>query len=293
MRRLIPARLRRRGPSFPAAPAPNLDRLAADLARPPAPLGWVLYFTPRSGASWLCDLATRSGLLGQPDQSFSPGTMARAAARYNARSLDEYCALLPRRQARGKVWGLAVSHPQIRSAFPSERAFLKRFGQLPALWLVRRDIVAQAVSLAKMRATGLAHAPYADAAAQKAADDAFAYDAAAIGAEMARLRGFEVATEAMFARAGIDPLRMSYEENVVHPRPHLIKLIGTHAGRAATRPPALEPGPHTRLATARSHAYAARFRAEEAAQVAEIEAARAPLIEAIRPYGPRNAPAIL
>ncbi|TFL17107.1 Stf0 family sulfotransferase [Jannaschia formosa] len=306
MRRLIPDRLARRlrpaapAPAapgtggFPAAPAPDTEALAEDLARAPAPLGWVLHFTPRSGASWLCDIATGSGQLGRPVQSFEPRLMRRTAEAYNARSLDEYCELLPRKRARGGVWGLAVSYPQIRAAFPSEEDFLDRFGALPAVWLIRRDIVAQAVSLAKMRATGLAHAPQADAVRIAAADDDFRYDPGLIGQAMDRIRAAETATEVIFEAAGIQPLRMSYEENCAHPPAHLLKLIGHHAGRAEMTVRARSvSSKHVRIATAQNANYAERFREEEAARVAELEEARAPLLRAIAPYGPKRAPKVV
>lgn len=287
IRRIRTARPAR--PAFPVPAAPDRARFARDMAMALPQLGYVLHFTPRSGSSWLGDVLTRSRRLGIPAEAFNPNLMPKMVQAMNAVTLDEYCEVLPRRRSRGDVWGFEITAHQIAAVFGDEKAFLARFGHLPAIWLVRRDIVAQGVSLAKMSATRLGHAPQADAGSIAAADKQLRYDAAAIRYGIEHVRNAEIQTEAMFARQGIVPLRMSYEENVSHPPVHLTKVVGHHVGlgRMRVRAEALA-SPHTPISTSLNIEFADRFRAENPGFVAELEAARAPMLERIRPYAPRR-----
>ena len=277
---------------FPAAPAPDRARFAADMARAPAELGYVVHFTPRSGSSWLTDIAARTGRLGIPGEYLNPAFMPRIAESLNARDMDEYVEMLRRRQARGGVWGLEVTHHQIRAVFGGDRAFLDRFGALPAIWLVRRDIVAQGVSLAKMAAVGIDHAPRADAGRIARAEARFDYDRAAIRHWIEHIRAAETGSEALFEAGGIRPFRMSYEDNVACPPHRIVKRVARHVGLGRIRGTGgLEASPHKRLATAQSGAFARRFRQEEAGWLARIEAARAPMLARIADYRPPDSDA--
>ncbi|GGL78865.1 Stf0 family sulfotransferase [Wenxinia marina] len=277
---------------FPAPEAPDRERFAAEMAGPAAGTGYAIHFTPRSGSSWLTDIAARTGRLGIPGEYFNPNFMPRIAQSLNARDMDEYVSMLARRRARGGVWGFEVTHHQIRAVFGSDAAFLDRFGELSAIWLVRRDIVAQGVSLAKMAAVGISHAPSIGARDVARAERGFAYDAAAIRHWIAHIRAAETGSEALFAAAGIAPLRLAYEDNTGVPPHRVVKRIARHVGLGRIRVPgeALKASPHNRVGTGQNRDFAKRFRDEEAGWLAAIEAARAPMLARIETYPPGGEP---
>ena len=85
-----------------AARAPLFDPEACDSAlyqrklakRPAARTRFVMHFTPRSGSSWLTDLAEQTGRLGKPGECFNPNFLPRMAARLDAANMDEFVEVM-------------------------------------------------------------------------------------------------------------------------------------------------------------------------------------------------------
>lgn len=289
LRRL--ARAGRPGPAWTLPTRAETDPavLQRDLDLPPPRIEHVTFFTPRSGSTWLADVMSRTRRLGHVREAFNPRFLPKMAQSMNATTLDEYCAVVGRRWQTQGVFGFQITHHQLSAVFGQDAEFLSRYPARHALWLVRRDIVQQAVSLHKMETVRVSHAPRLEAAEIAQRDSGFAYDAAEIRRWIRHIRVAERDTETLIAEAGLEPLRMTYEHNVTLKPNHLINVIAHHLGLPTLRMKPLS-SPHRKIATDLNRQFAERFRDEERGFVDEIDAERAPMLDRVGYYGPRRPP---
>ncbi|WJS85375.1 Stf0 family sulfotransferase [Paracoccus sp. TOH] len=250
--------------------------------RPRAGRSYVIFFTPRSGSSWLTDICERSGRLSRPDECFNPQFMPRMTRALGARNMPEYVELLQRRRNTHGVYGCQITYHQLQAVFADEAAFLAHFPQAPVFWLIRKDIVAQAVSLAKMVATSVSHSALNSNDEITASDRSFDYDPAAIRHWLDHILMAERQTEAMLARHGIAPLRISYEGMTAMGEAGAVARIAQGIGVA---PPgdASTGSAHRKIATAKNQDFAQRFHDDAAAYLAEIDDERAPWLTLCAP----------
>lgn len=236
---------------------------------------YVIYFTARSGSSWLTDIVTRTGRLGAPDECFNPNFLTAMAAAMQAGTLEHYIDAIQRRRAPGGIFGCEVTFYQMKVVFGGPEAFLAAFGHAKPIWLIREDIVQQAVSLYKMETTQVSHRASSDAAARAAAEAKFTYDRDQIRHWLDHLLTKERRTEAMFAAHGIAPLRLSYEVITRLGAARVVNVLANYLDE-----PAIDlaevPSAHGKLGTSRNLEFATRFREEEAAYMAEVKATRSP-----------------
>jgi len=241
---------------------------------------YVIYFTARSGSSWVTDIVSQTGRLGLPEECFNPAFVPEMSRAMQAGTLEGYVDALQRRRARGGVFGCEVTFFQMKRVFGGPEEFLRHFGQSKAIWLIREDIVAQAVSLYKMQVTRIAHKAQSDSAARTEAEARFVYDKDQIRHWLEHLLTKEIRTEQMFATYDIHPLRLSYEvttrmgaERVVNSLSHFL-----NEGRV---PAPSQPSAHGKIGTGRNRAFATRFREEEGAMMARVKETRAPWLRRI------------
>lgn len=272
--------------AFPRPRDVDRAKFEHDMQRPVPGKQYVMYFTPRSGSSWLTDIAGKTRRLSIPGEIFNPGFLPEMTRAVNATSMDEYCAVMQRRRNTEDVFGFQITHHQLAAVFRNEADFLARFPGPICFWLIRRDIVLQAISLWKMQQTRIAHAPQSSPDAIAAAEDGLTYDSAGIRRWLLHIHAAETASEAMFARHGLAPLRMSYERNAEMKPNHIVNVMGQHLGIARMQMKPLQSG-HSKIATASNDAFAARFRAENRDFIDRIDTARAPMLEQLAYYGPR------
>lgn len=252
-------------------------RLAQDLAQPCPETLYVIYFTPRSGSSWLTDVLAKTGVLGNPVEWFNPGLMPRMAQGLNADNLKDYVALARRRTVQRGGFAFEITMGHISRVFGSDAAYLAEFpASLPAFYLRREDMVLQAVSLAKAVHTQVYHSAHASAEDLKRSEAGFEYDGKEILRWLEHIRGQEEGLEAFFARHGIAPHRLSYEGITAAGAEATAQLFLDRTGRTPRRKLNLESG-HTKIGTDKNQAFADRFRAEYPAAVAEVERFRAGL----------------
>ncbi|MCC5973045.1 MAG: hypothetical protein JJT81_03240 [Rubellimicrobium sp.] len=256
-----------------AGVAVDAERRARLRRRPPASLDYVIHFTPRSGSSRLTEILAATKRLSAANEAFNPSFVPRMAQALNAADLDDYVAALRRRFNTGGIYGVEVTAHHVTALFGGFDAFHAHFPTARNFWLIREDIVAQAVSLAKMVATKVAH----NTGGKGPEDDGFAYDAGQIRHWLGHIRKAETACEDWFARAGITPLRMSYEQTVALSPLQLANLVARHLGLPDIPPMPFETR-HEKLGTGQNADFAARFRAEAADFLAGVEAARAPML---------------
>ncbi len=252
----------------------DAERLAKLQRKPRPEKTLAIYFTPRSGSSWLTDIIAQSGALGAAREFFNPKRLPKMAQSLGAEDLESYIDLLGRRFQAGGVFSFEITAHQLRAVFPDTDTFIAHFGTAPAVWLIRRDIVAQAVSLAKMVSTSVTHTPLASADSRAEADAAFAYDGALIRRWLTHILVAERETEALFAAHAITPLRLSYEEIMAAGTDATLAQLAAHVAIPDLPPVAPQPR-HSKLGTAQNADYAARFRQEETSFMQSVEAERA------------------
>lgn len=262
----------------PAAVDPKI--FARIMQRPAAELRYVIYFTPRTGSSWLTDIAKRTGRLSEPGECFNPGFVPGIARAFHTSDLNSYIEALLRRRNTDGVFGCQLTHFQLTKVFGAEKRFLAYFGSAPCFWLTREDIILQAVSLAKKQQTKIGHRPMADAERLQAADQEFSYDPASIKKWLTHIRKLEIRTEAMFQKYRLKPLRLSYEIITGMSALQTVNVIAAHIGVPPIRSGNLESG-HSKIGTDKNAAFADRFRAEHPALIRKIEAQRAPMLAAL------------
>lgn len=258
----------------------------------PATLRYVIWFTPRSGSSWLTDIATATNRLGVPGECFNPNFMPAMTQKMNAASMDQYIQILTRRRNTKGVFGCELTWYQMDRCFGDVDDFMRYFDGAPVVWLIREDIVLQAVSLVKMQQTRIAHAPEASAAERAAAEAAFTYDPEAIAQFVRHVHRAETGCEEIFATYGLKPLRLSYEHNMAMGGDNVLNAIAHHL---KIKPIARETpvdSDHVQIRTSRNDAFAKRFAAEHADFLAEIAEERTARLNAIDRRLPDRLPRI-
>jgi len=258
------------------------DRFETDMTIAPARRRYVIYFTPRSGSSWLTDVLIASKLMGKPQEWFNPNFIPNIARGINANSLEGYVDMLRRKHKRGGYFSTEITIFQLHRVFRDEAAFLEFFPpDIPAFYLRREDMILQAVSLAKAVDTSVFHTKNTAAGAIDEADKAFSYDARGIGKWLAHILDQERRIEAYFDRFGIRPHRLSYEQITTMGEEATVRHFMKHLRPkmyAAGKPERFSFSPaHRKIGTSRNEEYAARFRREHPERLAEVEEFRASL----------------
>ncbi|WP_420861705.1 Stf0 family sulfotransferase [Algirhabdus cladophorae] len=261
---------------------PNFDPdlYAKRLRSPVAQKRYVILFTARSGSSWLTDVISQTKKLGLPGEAFNPGFIPKMVQGLNVQTLDQHIEILLRRRARGGVHGFEITYHQLNAVFDSEDHFMQHFGDNKFIWLIRKNPVAQAVSLAKMVTTGVGHtAAFSDEEVDQA-DTSFQYDSSVIKKWLMHNRTAEIATEAMIERYDLKPLRICYESMTKVPQYQLLSVLARHIGTKQI-PRDLIPteSEHSKLGTSRNMEMEEQFRAENAEFVAQIEEDRRPMLD--------------
>lgn len=180
----------------------------------------VLASEERSGSEWLCQLMGDTGVLGRPIEYFNPWWMRRfipdypddvagqIAIAHRVGTTPNGCMAT---KLHGQHFDRISPHVSLADAFPDVR-FVR---------LTRRDLLLQAISLVRARQTQSFHAhvpPVGDAS----------FDAAAIASALVEIVEYRARWSLFFARNGIEPLVLEYEELVGRPLRSL-KRIGVAA----------------------------------------------------------------
>lgn len=269
---------------FPRVGDLNRTRFDREMQNDPASLQYTMFFTPRSGSSWVTDVVTRAERIGMPGEFFNPHLMNRIATALNATSLEEYRNILVRRRMTKGIFGHQITDHQLRAVFGSAEKFVELFPQDKCFWLIREDIVLQGISLFKMQHTKISHAPQASDEERQKSEELFVYDAREIKQWINHIRVAETGTEALFETYGLNPFRMSYERNTsLNPR-KLVNVMARYLGAPKDPNPKIE-SVHKKIGTDANLAFAERFREENPEFIAELEEERRPMIEKVRPIG--------
>lgn len=117
----------------------------------PATLKYVIFFSARSGSSWLTSVLSRTKRFGFPEEYLNPDFVPGVGTAMNTKDPEKFIsALIRRRKTPNGVFGIEVRAVDVKLF--SEEIFFDFFGARDAvpttyflLW--RDDIVAQGVSL--------------------------------------------------------------------------------------------------------------------------------------------------
>lgn len=252
-------------------------RFAEDMKKPEWPVLFAIFFTPRSGSSWLTDTLLQARGLGFPQEWFNPNFVAKNASALNASTMEEYIALLRRRHPGLGGFSFEITAGHIDRSFGGARSYLGHFpGGLPSFYLRREDMALQAVSLAKAVQSNVFHSPYSSDEDRDRADTTVEYDGAAIAKWFLHILHQEQALEEMFVQHGISPLRLSYEGITAAGAEDVVARFRAHLGQSAHKSARISPK-HEKIGTDRNRAFADQFRRDYPALIAEVAEFRAAL----------------
>jgi LPS sulfotransferase NodH len=253
----------------------DAERYAEAIRRPFPKKRFGIFFTPRSGSSWVTEIATKSGLLGNPGEFFNPNFVPKIARAMRADTIERYCAVLQRRKSPRGIFGFEITYFQLERVFGSEAAFLREFPpDLPYVYLTRRNIVLQAVSLAKAVETEVFHSAQATAEDLARADREFAYDPEKIRHWLAHIVEMEKRFERFFAGAGIAPVRLQYEQISRWGAERTVRRLAQAAGVKGVVSLAETTLAHRKIGTGKNARFARQFRLDNPDLCREIETQR-------------------
>lgn len=255
---------------------PNADQEKYNLwirAKAPHKIYSIL-FTPRSGSSWLTSVLTQSKAMGTPGEWFNPELMPSSTRTKGARNLDQFVEAISRHEIHGNIFGFEITHHQMNVVFGSANAFMERFAGASFFWLIRKDILAQGISLDKMARTGAAHAANNSAAELEKSDAAYDYDPSRIRKRIRLIRDAERDTERMIADFDLSPTRLSYEWITSSGAQRVVRRFADALDVSLPDTGELPPSSHRKIGTSKNDAFAEQFRDENQDFLNEIQAER-------------------
>jgi LPS sulfotransferase NodH len=181
------------------------DAPAADVSA----RGYAICTTQRSGSNYLCQLLASTGVLGRPLEFFNaPGRRAREFPDYPDDPVRQLAMILPHGSTPNGVYGLKIFAYQFDAVAATD--WPARLPRLHWIHFTRIDLLGQAISLLKAKQTGQWRS--SDAAVAAAC-----YDGKQIGREMRSIASADARWRLFFARNGMTPLRLLYEDLVREP----------------------------------------------------------------------------
>lgn len=216
------------------ATAPFNDVAATLLAKKPEPkLRYTIAMTPRSGSSLLCSVMTATNHMGEPGEKLELRSIRNNIVKLApARDADEYYrAVLKASATPNGVSGLKTSWFQFdlfRRSLSDERAIQEsRF-----IYLTRRDLAAQAVSLYKATASRVFHTNKQHSPAALESLSALQYDYDRLDHWYEHLVKQERGWQRYFDSHRIFPLAITYED-IEHDVHEVVRRIALYLGLPA------------------------------------------------------------
>jgi LPS sulfotransferase NodH len=184
--------------------------------------GYAICTAARSGSNWLCYLLSSTGHLGHPREYFNCEARRQFDdPTYPAEPAGQFSRILTMGATPNRVYGLKVS-PSQHDAISQSCAWTRLLPNLNFVWLQRRDVLGQALSAARAVQTGQFRSTVP--ASHPPTYDPHLIKESLVGAvrDQARWALF-------FARTGIVPLPVFYEDVVANPQAtidRIAELVG-------------------------------------------------------------------
>jgi len=192
------------------------------LDKPAPTLKYIIAFTPRSGSSYLCDVMKRNKVFGRPDEylslNFAPDLLRHAPGK----SGEDYLDLILRYTTQWGAAGLKASWFHFRDFLP-QLAPDRKFDDFKFIYLTRRSVADQAVSLYRATETNVFHTNIQHGENKLEALKKLRYDYDKIDQWYQHIEKQEHGWQYFFAKHNIFPLTLTYED------------IERDVGRAAKR----------------------------------------------------------
>jgi LPS sulfotransferase NodH len=202
--------------------------------------GYVLCGAPRCGSSYLCNLLEATGVLGRPLEYFNgQGLRGFLAADYPDDPEAQLQAMARYAVTPNGVYGLKMFPKFFDHAIDTRWA--ERLANLSFVYLTRRDLLGQAISEVRAEQTqqwGPGNHRWGPPRTEHGGP---VYDFAAINAALISMVRQEGRWQYYFARNGLAPLRLVYEEWVVDPQ-SAVAAVAALVGLDET--PVVEAGPN-------------------------------------------------
>lgn len=225
---------------------------------------YLIYFTARSGSSYLADMLTNTGVTGRPGEYLNPQLLPRIKqgiekrAPGKADTLFGYLLwLLENRSSGNGAFGLKATYPHLKPLIATGLDRLL-FGDFKRFVLTRRNIVNQAISLYTMTETKLSHRNKAIPEAVVAKAATLAYNGERIRHWVSHLWHQEVALGAYFAKSGYAVEALDYDELTRDPD----AVVGRIAQGCGVERPAILRSEFEKVRGKRSDVLAAEFLAD-------------------------------
>ena len=242
----------------------------------------ILCANPRSGSTMLCDLMAATGVLGKPQSFYRPESVPEWTKRLGVRGehatgASEFersylTAIRKHGTDSSGTFGLrlmwdsvdglgdrlaAIFGNQLSDAALFERAF----GPPLYVNLIRRDKVAQAVSLIRAEQSGQWHLS-TDGSVRQGTKEPLpvTYDAQTIDKEIASLTRDDAAWQTWFAAQGLQPLQVTYEDLAADPQTVAAEILKA-SGNDSAISQNIEPTT-AKMADQESRQWIARYRRE-------------------------------
>ncbi len=201
-----------------------MERLA------PADRNYVIFFSARSGSSWLTSILSATGRLGYPEEYINPVFVRNVARALNTRDPKSLLQMLKRRRKTSNgVFGIEVRNVDVELL--DEKGFFEAFDRSTLFFhLWRGNLVAQGVSLFRAVVTQRFHSNSTEGTSVPPT-----YDADGIENWVRHVAFTETANVRMLERWERPALQLRYEE-MVKDRPGTIELFARTVGVA------FEPG---------------------------------------------------
>lgn len=190
---------------------------------PPIRASIVLASEERTGSEWLCQLMGATGRLGRPMEYLNPHWNMRFIADYPHDVSGEVRAAHRAGITPNGVFAMKL-HTQHFDRLQSQARLSEVFPDPVFVWLTRRDRLGQAISRARAQQSGRYHEYWHEERAE-------IYDAALIERTLSELLTLSGRWERYFARNGIEPLRVCYEDLSADPIAviqAIAALVGEH-----------------------------------------------------------------
>jgi LPS sulfotransferase NodH len=171
--------------------------------------GYVICTTQRTGSNYLCQLLTSTGALGRPLDYFNTqGRRSKGWSDYPDDREQQLQIITSHGATHNGVYGFKLFAYDFDALAPLP--WTTRLPGLHWIFLHRADLLGQAISLLLAKQTGQWRSTDGVRAAAS-------YDADAIEREIAEIARDNADWRAYFARNGLDPLELRYEDLVTAP----------------------------------------------------------------------------
>ena len=172
--------------------------------------GYAICTTIRSGSTWLAELLASTGQLGRPAEYFSTKFQKRVRSPdYPAAVRDQATYALEHGSTPNGVYGFKV-YPMQLDGMAGRLRWTAWFPDLRFVHMQRRDLLGQAISRARVNQTLQWRSTLPASAAPR-------YDGAAILGALRETAAQDARWRLFFARNGLDPLRLVYEDALLAP----------------------------------------------------------------------------